>query len=260
MKLNELRDNPAAKKDRTRVGRGPGSGKGRTTGRGMKGQKSRSGVAIKGFEGGQMPIHRRLPKRGFTNIFRKTYALANLGRIQKAIDDKKLDALKPVTAAALCQAGVIHSAKQDVKLLAKGELKAKLTIEVATASSAAIAAVEKAGGKVAVTLDRAAEEARKAAKADRRRSKGKKAGKKAAQQQAKAEGEAKAKGEAKAGGEAKQKTEAKAEGEAKQKTEAKAEGEAKQKTEAKAEGEAKAKDEAKQKDEAKPAAEAKEKE
>ena len=246
MKLNELRDNPAAKKDRTRVGRGPGSGKGRTTGRGMKGQKSRSGVAIKGFEGGQMPIHRRLPKRGFTNIFRKTYALANLGRIQKAIDDKKLDALKPVTAAALCQAGVIHSAKQDIKLLAKGELKAKLTIEVATASSAAIAAVEKAGGKVAVTLDRDAEEARKAAKADRRRSKGKKAGKKAAQQQAKADGEAKQKDQAK------QKTEAKAGGEAKQKTEAKADGEAKQKDEAKQKTEAKP--------EAKPAAEVKEKE
>ncbi len=223
MKLNELRDNPGAKRERTRVGRGPGSGKGRTTGRGMKGQKSRSGVSIKGFEGGQMPIHRRLPKRGFTNIFRKTYALANLGRIQKAIDDKKLDALNPVTAASLYQAGVIGSAKQDVKLLAKGDLKAKITIEVATASSAAITAVEAAGGKVTVTFDKAAEEARKAAKAERRRSKGKKAGKKAAKQQAKAEGEAKQETEAKAEGEAKPETEAKAEGEAKPETEAKPE-------------------------------------
>jgi large subunit ribosomal protein L15 len=221
MKLNELRDNPGAKRERTRVGRGPGSGKGRTTGRGMKGQKSRSGVAIKGFEGGQMPIHRRLPKRGFTNIFRKTYALANLGRIQKAIDNKKLDASKPVTAASLYQAGVIRSAKQEVKLLAKGGLKARLKIEVATASSAAIAAVEKAGGKVTVTLDKAAEEARKTAKADQRRAKSKKAGKKAAQQQAKADGEAKQKGEAKP------ETEGKPEGEAKPETETKPETEGK---------------------------------
>ena len=194
MKLNELKDNAGARQNRTRIGRGPGSGTGRTGGRGMKGQKSRSGVAIKGFEGGQMPIHRRLPKRGFTNIFRKTYVLANLGRIQKAIDDKKLDAAKPVNAETLHAAGVIGSAKKNVKLLGKGTLKAKLTIEVAVASAAAISAVEKAGGKVTVTFDKVAEEERKAAKADQRRAKskkGKKAAKAAAAPKAKAGDKAK---------------------------------------------------------------------
>ncbi|MEE8294437.1 MAG: 50S ribosomal protein L15 [Sphingomonadales bacterium] len=150
MRLNDLRNNAGATKNRTRVGRGIGSGKGRTGGRGMKGQKSRSGVAIKGFEGGQMPITRRLPKRGFVNIFRTTFSVANLGRIQKAIDDKKLSASKPVNKETLFEAGVIGSMKKDVKLLAKGELKTKITIEVFKASGAAITAVEKAGGSVKV--------------------------------------------------------------------------------------------------------------
>ena len=171
MKLNELSDVKGAKKARTRVGRGPGSGKGRTAGRGMKGQKSRSGVALKGFEGGQMPIHRRLPKRGFTNIFRKKWTLANLGRIQKAIDDKKLDASKTVTVASLYAAGVTGSEKNNLKLLAKGVLKTKITLEVYAASAAAVAAVEKAGGKVVVTHDPSAEIERKKAKADKRSAK-----------------------------------------------------------------------------------------
>ncbi|MEE8295106.1 MAG: 50S ribosomal protein L15 [Sphingomonadales bacterium] len=180
MKLNELSDVAGAKTARTRVGRGQGSGKGRTAGRGMNGQKSRSGVAIKGFEGGQMPIHRRLPKRGFTNIFRKSWTVANLGRIQKAIDDNKLNASKPVTASALVAAGVIGSEKYNLKLLAKGDLKTKINIEVYAASSAAIAAVEAAGGKVTVTHDASAEIARKAAKAEKRGVKKAKSAKKAA--------------------------------------------------------------------------------
>ncbi len=149
MKLNELSDNPGAVKERTRVGRGIGSGKGKTAGRGVKGQKSRSGVSIKGFEGGQMPLYRRLPKRGFTNaLFRKEFATVNLGRLQEAVDAKKIDAGKPVDAEALLTAGVISKVKDGVKILAKGELSASLTIQAAKASQAAIAAVEKAGGKV----------------------------------------------------------------------------------------------------------------
>ena len=192
MKLNELSDVAGAKTARTRVGRGQGSGKGRTAGRGMKGQKSRSGVAIKGFEGGQMPIHRRLPKRGFTNIFRKAWTVANLGRIQKAIDDKKLDASKPVTASALVAAGVIGSEKYNLKLLAKGDLKTKISIEVYAASAAAIAAVEAAGGKVTLIHDASAEIARKAAKAEMRGAKKAKSAKKAAAKKEEAKkGEAK---------------------------------------------------------------------
>lgn len=149
MKLNELSDNPGARKDRMRVGRGIGSGKGKTGGRGVKGQKSRSGVAVKGFEGGQMPVYRRLPKRGFKNPFRKTFAVVNLGRLQQAVDDNRIDAKKTVDTAALSAAGLVGRDLGDgVRLLAKGELKAKLTIEVAGASQAAVAAVEKAGGKV----------------------------------------------------------------------------------------------------------------
>jgi len=149
MKLNELSDNSGATQDRKRVGRGSGSGKGRTAGRGMKGQKSRSGVSIKGFEGGQMPLYRRVPKRGFKNLFRKEYAVVNLGRLQLAIDDKKLDAGKAVDTAALIEAGVVgRRVAAGVRLLAKGELKTKITIHVAGASKAAIAAVEKSGGKV----------------------------------------------------------------------------------------------------------------
>ncbi|WP_068082349.1 50S ribosomal protein L15 [Polycladidibacter stylochi] len=148
MKLNELQDNPGAVSTRTRVGRGIGSGKGKTGGRGVKGQKSRSGVAIKGFEGGQMPLHRRLPKRGFTNIFAKDFTAVNVGRIQTAIDAGKLDASATVTAEALKAAGVIRRVKDGVRLLAGGELKAAVTFEIAGASKTAVEAVEKAGGKV----------------------------------------------------------------------------------------------------------------
>ncbi|MBV6632952.1 MAG: 50S ribosomal protein L15 [Alphaproteobacteria bacterium] len=153
MKLNEISDNQGARKSRTRVGRGIGSGKGKTGGRGVKGQKSRSGVAIKGFEGGQMPLYRRLPKRGFNNKnFRTEYAVVNVGRLQKAIDAGKVDAKKPITAEVLQEAGLVGKLKAGVRLLAKGELKAKVQIEVARASKAAVEAVEKAGGKVTETV------------------------------------------------------------------------------------------------------------
>ena len=151
MKLNELADNQGAVKSRKRVGRGIGSGTGKTGGRGVKGQKARSGVAIKGFEGGQMPIHRRLPKRGFTNIFAKKFVIVNLDRLQTAIDAGKIDAGKPIDAEVLKEAGVIRRVKDGVRLLAGGELKAKVSLDVAGASAAAIAAVEKAGGSVTVT-------------------------------------------------------------------------------------------------------------
>ena len=150
MKLNDLRDNPGPTKDRMRVGRGIGSGKGKTGGRGVKGQKSRSGVAIKGFEGGQMPLHRRLPKRGFTNIFAKSFTVVSLGRIQIAIDAGKLDASQTVTAEALKAAGVIRRVKDGVRLLSDGALKGAVSFEIAGASKAAIDAVEKAGGKVTI--------------------------------------------------------------------------------------------------------------
>ncbi len=152
MKLNEIKDNEGARKERTRVGRGIGSGKGKTAGRGMKGQKSRSGVAIKGFEGGQMPLHMRLPKRGFNNPFRKDYAEVNIGAIQVAIDDKKLDAKKPINHAALKEAGLARGGKDGVKLLGSGTLGAKVAIKVAHASKSAVAAVEKAGGTVETTV------------------------------------------------------------------------------------------------------------
>ena len=151
MKLNEVKDNVGATKNSKRVGRGIGSGTGKTSGSGHKGQKARSGVSINGFEGGQMPIHRRLPKRGFTNIFRKNYVEVNLGRMQAAIDSGKLDAGKPVDAEALVNAGVISKARDGVRILAKGELKSKkVEIHAAGASKAAIAAVEAAGGKVVI--------------------------------------------------------------------------------------------------------------
>ncbi len=150
MKLNEIRDNPGAVKDRMRVGRGIGSGKGKTAGRGVKGQKSRTGVSIKGFEGGQMPLHRRLPKRGFTNIFRKDFNIVSLARVQQAIDAGKLDAAAPIDAAALKAAGVLKRLRDGVRLLADGELTVKATFEVEGASRAAVAAVEKAGGSVTV--------------------------------------------------------------------------------------------------------------
>lgn len=150
MKLNEIRDNPGAVKDRVRVGRGIGSGKGKTGGRGVKGQKSRSGVAIKGFEGGQMPLHRRLPKRGFTNIFAKDFNVVSLGRVQTAIDAGRLDASAPVTVETLKAAGVVKRVRDGVRLLGDGELKAAVTFEIAGASKTAVEAVEKAGGKVVI--------------------------------------------------------------------------------------------------------------
>ena len=155
MKLSELADRPGARKPRRRVGRGIGSGRGKTGGRGVKGQKARSGVAVKGFEGGQMPLHRRLPKRGFNNIFRKTYNEVNLGRIQEAVDAGKLDAAATVDVAALVKSGILRRAKDGVRLLGSGELKAKLTFSVAGASKSAVAAVEKAGGTVTVLAPRA---------------------------------------------------------------------------------------------------------
>jgi large subunit ribosomal protein L15 len=150
MKLNEIRDNEGARKGRMRVGRGIGSGKGKTAGRGHKGAKARSGVAINGFEGGQMPLHMRIPKRGFNNIFAKDYAIVNLGAIQKLVDAKKLDAKAVIDHAALQAAGVARGGKDGVRILAKGELTAKLSFKVAGASASAVAAVEKAGGSVEV--------------------------------------------------------------------------------------------------------------
>ncbi|MFK4823364.1 50S ribosomal protein L15 [Paenochrobactrum sp. BZR 588] len=148
MKLNDLREKPGAVKARKRVGRGIGSGTGKTGGRGVKGQKSRSGVAINGFEGGQMPIYRRLPKRGFTNIFAKDFNTVSVERVQTAIDAGKLDASAVVTVEALVAAGVIRRAKDGVRLLSNGEITAKVTFDVAGASKAAIEKVEKAGGSV----------------------------------------------------------------------------------------------------------------
>lgn len=148
MKLNELADKDGATKNRIRVGRGAGSGKGKTGGRGVKGQKSRSGVSIAGFEGGQMPLYRRLPKRGFNNPTAKHFAAVNLGRVQKAIDAGKLDAGKPVDAEAIVAAGITSKAKDGIRLLAKGELTAKVDFNIAGASKAAIESVEKAGGSV----------------------------------------------------------------------------------------------------------------
>jgi len=150
MKLSDIADNPGSRKKRMRVGRGIGSGKGKTSGRGGKGQTARSGVRIKGFEGGQMPLHRRLPKRGFNNVFRVEYAEINLDRLQQAVDSKAIDAKDTVTAESLVKAGVLRRAKAGVRLLGRGELKAKLNIEVHGASKSAIAAVEKAGGSVKI--------------------------------------------------------------------------------------------------------------
>lgn len=156
MRLNELQDKPGARKVGKRLGRGIGSGKGSTSGRGTKGQKSRSGVSLLGFEGGQMPLYRRLPKRGFHNPFAKDYAVVNLGRLQKAIDAGKLDVKKTVDGDVLRTAGLAGKSRDGIRLLAKGEIKAPLTIEVAGASAAAVAAVEKAGGKVVIAANKPA--------------------------------------------------------------------------------------------------------
>jgi large subunit ribosomal protein L15 len=151
MKLNQIADNEGSRHARKRVGRGASSGLGKTSGKGQKGQKSRSGVAVRGFEGGQMPLYRRLPKRGFTYVFRKVYREVSLGRLQAAIDAKKIDPSKMVDIAALRAAGLIKTPRDGVRLLANGNLSTKITIEVAGASKAAVAAVEKAGGSVIVT-------------------------------------------------------------------------------------------------------------
>ena len=155
MKLNDIRGPKGARKRMMRVGRGIGSGKGKTCGRGGKGQTARTGVHIKGFEGGQMPLHRRIPKRGFKNIFRKPRGEVNLGRIQAAIEAKRLDAGKPITEAALVEAGLAKAGAGGLKLLSKGELKSKITIEITTASASAIKAVEAAGGKITVLKPKA---------------------------------------------------------------------------------------------------------
>jgi large subunit ribosomal protein L15 len=149
MKLNEIRDNPGARLKSKRLGRGIGSGKGKTSGKGVKGQKAREGVSLNGFEGGQLPIYRRLPKRGFNNVNRKDYAPLNLGTLAAAIEAGKLDAAQPITEAVLAAAGVVRLNKVDgVRLLAKGSIAKAVTIEVSGASAAAVAAIEQAGGKV----------------------------------------------------------------------------------------------------------------
>ncbi len=151
MKLNELSDNPGSRKPRKRVGRGVGSGTGKTAGRGVKGQKSRSGVAINGFEGGQMPLHMRLPNRGFNKPNRAKYAELNLGRLQEAIEAKKLDASNKITATSLVEAGVLKKAYDGIRLLGRGEIKTKVDLEVVYATASAREAVEKAGGSVIMT-------------------------------------------------------------------------------------------------------------
>ena len=157
MKLHELRDNPGATPSKKRVGRGPGSGKGKTAGRGIKGQKSRSGVAIGGYEGGQMPLYQRLPKRGFNKPNRKKFAVVNLGLIQKFIDEGKIDASKPVTEDALVASGLVRRKLDGVRILAKGDITAKVELNVTGASKAAVDAVAKAGGSLTVTTASAAE-------------------------------------------------------------------------------------------------------
>jgi len=152
MKLNEIRDNEGARSNRMRVGRGIGCGKGKTCGRGVKGQKARSGVSINGFEGGQMPIYRRLPKRGFTNIFGKEFAQINLDQLQAAVDAGKIDAKADVTSEAILKAGLVKKSLDGIKILGRGALKSKLTINVESVSASAKAAIEKVGGSVSTKL------------------------------------------------------------------------------------------------------------
>ena len=160
MNLNELRDNPGSRLKSKRLGRGIGSGKGKTSGKGVKGQKAREGVALNGFEGGQLPIYRRLPKRGFNNIFRKEYAPVNLGALAKAIESGRIDGSQPITEATLVAAGLVRGAKvAGVRLLAMGEIGRAITITVSGASAAAIAAIEAAGGSVTTTVAKPAADA-----------------------------------------------------------------------------------------------------
>lgn len=173
MKLNQLRDNPRARKTSKRLGRGIGSGKGKTSGKGHKGQSARTGVALAGFEGGQMPLHRRLPKRGFNNLFASDYEVINIGRLQKAIDEGRLDAGQPITAESLRAKGLIGKSRDGVRLLAKGEITAKLALTVAGASASAVAAVEKAGGSVTVIAKPKAEAAPRADKTGKKAKKAK---------------------------------------------------------------------------------------
>ncbi len=157
MKLNDLRDNPGARLKFKRLGRGIGSGKGKTSGKGVKGQKAREGVSLNGFEGGQLPIYRRLPKRGFTNVNRRDFAPLNIGRLDAAIEAGKLDAAQPINEAVLRAAGIISgTGLSGVRLLAKGSISRAVTIEVAGASAAAIAAIEQAGGTVKTLIAKAA--------------------------------------------------------------------------------------------------------
>ena len=157
MKLHELHDNPGATKTKKRIGRGPGSGKGKMGGRGIKGQKSRSGVAIGGYEGGQMPLYQRLPKRGFTKPNRKSYAVVNLGLVQKFIDEKKLDAKAAITEDVLIASGLVRRKLDGVRVLAKGDISASVTLQVTGASKSAIEAVAKGGGTLTVVSAVAAE-------------------------------------------------------------------------------------------------------
>jgi large subunit ribosomal protein L15 len=190
MRLNELSDRPGATKPRKRLGRGVGSGLGKTAGRGIKGQKARAGVAIKGFEGGQMPLHRRLPKRGFNNIFAKKFNELNLGKIQAAVDSGRLDGKKPITVEALREAGLIRRAHDGVRLLGSGELTSKLAFEVTGASQGAVKAIEAKGGTVTFKSITGREKpAADKIKADKR------AAKRAAKAQSKGGKKAKAKGE-----------------------------------------------------------------
>ncbi|HLT77572.1 MAG TPA: 50S ribosomal protein L15 [Ferrovibrio sp.] len=164
MRLNQIADNPGARKERMRVGRGIGSGKGKTSGRGVKGQKARTGVSINGFEGGQTPIYRRLPKRGFNPLHPSTTEAVNIGRLQAAIDKKKIDAAQPIDEAVLKKAGLCSRTAGGIRLLGTGELKAKVNITVTGASASAKAAVEKAGGSITVLVPPKAETAAKAEK------------------------------------------------------------------------------------------------
>jgi large subunit ribosomal protein L15 len=157
MKLHELHDNPGATKTKKRIGRGPGSGKGKMGGRGIKGQKSRSGVSIGGYEGGQMPLYQRLPKRGFTKPNRKKFAVVNLGLVQKFIDEKKLDAKTAITEDILVSSGLVRRKLDGVRILAKGDISASVTMQVTGASKSAIDAVAKAGGKLTVAAEAAAQ-------------------------------------------------------------------------------------------------------
>jgi large subunit ribosomal protein L15 len=155
--LNQISEKFGARRNRKRIGRGIGSGKGKTSGKGHKGQKARSGVSLLGFEGGQMPLYRRLPKRGFKNIFRKSFRVVNLGRLQQEIDAGKLDASAPITEKVLQDAGIVKTLRDGVRVLANGELKAKIQMEVTGASKAAVSAIESAGGSIVVAAPASAE-------------------------------------------------------------------------------------------------------